>query len=85
MLDLRSVPHDPTGDALAEALRDYWAQFARTGHPDVPRMPAWLPYVSGTAAYLELGTRIEPAKGLRQEAFALIQRLYATRLASLGP
>jgi para-nitrobenzyl esterase len=85
MLDLRSVPHDPTGDALAEALRAYWAQFARTGDPDVPGTPAWPPYDSRTAPYLKLGTKIEPATGLHQEAFALIQRLYPTRVASLGP
>ena len=85
MFDSPRVPRDATGDALAEALRDYWVQFARTGNPNVTRLPAWPPYDSRTKAYLELGAKIAPATDLRQESFALIQRLYATRLASLGP
>ena len=85
MLDSPRVPRDPTGDALAQALHAYWVQFARTGDPNVPGLPAWAPYDSGTAPYLELGAKIEPATGLRQQAFALIQQLYATRLGSLGP
>ena len=85
MLDSPRVPRDATGDALAEALRNYWAQFAKTGDPNAPGLPRWPPYDSGTAPYLELGSRIKPATGLRQDSFALIQRLYTTRLDSLGP
>jgi para-nitrobenzyl esterase len=85
MLDSPRVPRNPAGDALAEALRNYWAQFAKTGDPNVPGLPVWPPYDSGSAPYLELGAKIRPATGLRQDSFALIQRLYTTRLDSLGP
>jgi len=85
MLDSPRVPRDATGDALAEALRNYWAQFAKTGDPNVPGLPVWPPYDSGSAPYLELGAKIRPATGLRQDSFALIQRLYTTRLDSLEP
>jgi para-nitrobenzyl esterase len=85
MLDSPHVPRDPTGDMLAEALREYWVKFAATGQPNVPGLPAWPPYDSSGAPYLELGAKIQPATGLRQESFVLIQRLYATRLGSLGP
>jgi para-nitrobenzyl esterase len=85
MYDWARIPRDATGDALGEALRDYWVQFARTGDPNAPGLPAWPPYDSGSARYLELGAKIEPATGLRQDSFALIQRLYTTRLGSLGP
>jgi para-nitrobenzyl esterase len=85
MYDRARVPRDPTGDALAEALRDYWAQFARTGNPNAPGLSAWPPYDSASAPYLELGARIEPGTGRHQQAFALIQRLYTTRLGSLRP
>jgi para-nitrobenzyl esterase len=84
MYDWARVPRDAAGDAVAGALRDYWAQFARTGDPNLSGLPRWPPY-EGTAAYLELGAKIEPATGLRQKSFALIQRLYATRLGSSGP
>jgi para-nitrobenzyl esterase len=85
MLDSPRVPRDQTGDALAQALHEYWVQFARTGDPNVPGLPAWAPYDFGTASYLELGSKIEPATGPHQQAFALIQQLYATRLGSSGP
>ena len=85
MLDSPPVPRDAVGDALAEALRDYWVQFARAGDPNMPGLPAWPSYDSGSARYLELGAKIRPTSGLHQDSFALIERLYATRLASLGP
>jgi para-nitrobenzyl esterase len=84
MLDSPRVPRNPAGDALAEALRTYWAQFAKSGDPNAPGLPRWPPYDSGTARYLGLGSRIGPATDLRPESFALIQRLYATRLNFLG-
>ena len=36
MLDSPRVPRDPTGDALAQALHDYWVQFARMGTQTYP-------------------------------------------------
>lgn len=85
MLDSPHVPRDPTGDSLAQSLHDYWVQFARTGDPNVPGLPAWAPYDSVTAPYLVLGAKIEPATSLHPQAFALIQQLYAIRLGALEP
>ena len=84
MLDSPRVPRDPAGDVLAQALQDYWVQFASTGDPNVLGLPTWAPYDFVTAPYLELGAKIEPATRLHQQAFALVQQLYATRLDSLG-
>jgi para-nitrobenzyl esterase len=84
MYDWGRVPHDASGDAVAEALRNYWVQFVRTGDPNLSGLPTWPPYGS-SAAYLLLGAKIEPATGLHQDSFALIQQLYTTRLGSLGP
>jgi hypothetical protein len=48
-------------------------------------MPVWPPYDSGRARYLELGETIRPTSDLHQDSFVLMQRLYTTRMASLGP
>ena len=85
MFDSPPVPRDATGDALAEALRDYWIQFARTGDPNIQGLPKWPPYDAATASYLELGAKIRPAARLHQDAFALVERLYTTRLSSIRP
>jgi para-nitrobenzyl esterase len=85
MFDSPPVPRDATGDVLAEALRDYWIQFARTGDPNIQGLPKWPPYDAATASYLELGAKIRPAARLHQDAFALVERLYTTRLTSIRP
>lgn len=85
MFDSPPVPRDAAGDALAEALRDYWIQFARTGDPNIQGLPKWPPYDAATASYLELGAKIIPAARLRQDAFALVDRLYTTRLSWIRP
>jgi para-nitrobenzyl esterase len=85
MFDSLPVPRDATGDILAEALRDYWIQFARTGDPNIQGLPKWPPYDAATASYLDLGAKIRPAARLHQDAFALVDRLYRDRLSSIRP
>ena len=85
MFDSPPVPRDATGDVLAEALRDYWIQFARTGNPNIQGLPKWPPYDAATASCLELGAKIRPAARLHQDAFALVDRLYTTRLSWIRP
>jgi para-nitrobenzyl esterase len=83
MFDSPPVPRDATGDALAEVLRDYWVQFARTGNPNVQELHTWQPYDSANGSYLELGAKIRMATRLQQEAFVLVDRLYTLRLGRL--
>src|SRR4029079_5634275 len=37
----REVPAAPVESALARAMQDYWASFARTGTPVAANQPAW--------------------------------------------
>ena len=76
------LPQDEAGGALAEATRLYWVQFARTGNPNAPGLPNWPAYDS-TGAYLELGSQIKPASGSHEDAFQIVNRLYATRLDAI--
>jgi para-nitrobenzyl esterase len=79
------LPRDEAGSALAEAMRRYWVQFARTGDPNTPGLPKWPRYDSATGPYLELGPQIRPAVGLREDAFQLLNRVYAQRLGGTRP
>lgn len=83
IFDSPPVQRGAAGDALAEAVRDYWVQFARTGNPNVQGLPDWQPYDSANGSYLELGAKIRLATRLQQDAFVLVDRLYALRLARL--
>ncbi len=67
----------PQGDFLYHAIQRTVSTVG--GDPSLVQ-----PY-GGSAAYLELGAKIEPATGLHQDSFALIQQFYTTRLGSLGP
>jgi para-nitrobenzyl esterase len=79
------LPLGEAGVALAEDMRRYWVQFARTGNPNMPGLPNWPAYDSAQGPYLELGTQIRPSVGLHEDAFQLVNRLYAERLAETGP
>jgi para-nitrobenzyl esterase len=42
--------------ALAQAMGDYWVQFARTGDPNLARHPQWAPYTAEDPQQMRLGT-----------------------------
>jgi para-nitrobenzyl esterase len=85
LFDSPKVPRDAAGSALAEALRGYWVQFTRTGDPNTLGLPNWPAYDFATGQYLELGERIKSAASLHEDAFQLLDRLYAARLSGIRP
>ena len=84
LLRIPGTPWDESAEVMARVMRQYWVQFARTGDPNGPGLTTWPAYDSATASYLELGTPTRPAADLQNDAFRLIQRLYAARLARLA-
>jgi para-nitrobenzyl esterase len=44
---------------LAEAMADYWTNFAKSGNPNGATLPTWLPYDSRHERALELGDEIK--------------------------
>lgn len=85
MFDSPPISKDAAGDALAVAMSNYWVQFAKTGDPNLPGLPKWVAYDSAAASYLELGAQIRPGARLHQDAFDLLDRLYAKRLDGISP
>jgi para-nitrobenzyl esterase len=70
---------------MAQIMCRYWIRFARTGNPNGSGFPNWPAYDLPAASYLELGTQTKRAAALHDDAFRLIKRLYAARLAALAP
>ena len=85
LFDSPRVPRTENGDTLAQAMRNYWVQFAKTGDPNTPGLPEWPTYDSATGSYLELGPKIRSAAGLHEDAFDPLDRLYTTRLRAITP
>ena len=83
LFDSPKLPQDEAGNALADAMRRYWVQFARTGSPNASGLPNWPAYDAATGQYLELGSQIRSAVGLHEDAFHLLDRLYTARLAQI--
>ncbi len=50
--------HSDDDEALGKVMRTYWTQFARTGDPNAPGLPAWPQYDTHSDQCLELGRMI---------------------------
>jgi para-nitrobenzyl esterase len=50
--------HSPADETLAEQLRAYWTNFAKTGDPSSSGLPKWPAYDPGLDQYFELGRTI---------------------------
>ncbi len=58
----------------SDAIMNYWTQFAKTGDPNQPGLPAWPPFAKGSESYLEIGRPIRAEKDLNKDRLDLLQR-----------
>jgi para-nitrobenzyl esterase len=68
-------PFDPVDQQLAEAMSSYWVNFATSGNPNGPGLPAWPAYNTNSNQVMILGEKPE-AKPLPDKAaldFTLMQ------------
>lgn len=69
----RWTRHDRT---LSDMLASYWANFARSGDPNVPGLPLWPQYRASPAQVMELGERIGPMPEPNAATFEILDRIY---------
>ena len=69
------------GRALAEAMQDYWVQFATTGNPNRKGLPYWPAYDPKRDQLLELGEKIQVKTGFRKERYDLLDKVYDAQAA----
>lgn len=66
------APFTPAQQTLADRMKSYWANFARTGNPNGTNLPVWPAYAdvtdwldeNGPNIYMELGTTPRPFNSL---------------------
>jgi para-nitrobenzyl esterase len=65
---LTEKPVNPKSQKLADAVTDYWVQFAKTGDPNKKGLPNWPRYTDKKHAFIDLNDEITTGVNLRQEA-----------------
>lgn len=78
------VPRDAVDQQLADAMSDYWVQFAASGNPNGGENPIWPKYTTESQEFLEFGDRIETGTGIRTDYCDLYDELQQIRLDSGG-
>ena len=73
--------HTPAEDALADAMGDYWASFARTGRPQARNAPDWPAYAPG-AHYMHIAATPTPARDLMPGMYELNETVMCRRRAA---
>ena len=61
------------------AIFVFTGQFAATGNPNGPGVPAWAPYDAGRDNYLTFGGDMTEGSGWRTKSLDFIERFYAAR------
>jgi len=79
------VTLDETDRKLAEAMRTYWVNFAKTGNPNGQALPEWPAYSATRDQHIEFGDKIETKAGLYREACDLMDKLRHERRATGTP
>jgi len=46
--------------ALSRELQGYWVNFAKTGNPNGPGLPAWPQFAAGKPTVMQLGAETRP-------------------------
>ncbi len=64
---------------LADAMSDYWTNFAKTGNPNGSKLEKWQPYTFANRNYIELGDTIKAKKNLLPGIWELQEQLRVSR------
>lgn len=70
---------------VSDAMIAAWVQFAATGDPNGPGLPAWAPYDAGRDNFLTFGGDLTEGMGWRTKSLDFIERFYAVRPLTITP
>ena len=76
------IPGTPDEAAMADAMADYWASFARSGRPQATNAPAWPAYDADAGKYMLFAGTPKPSAGLFPGMYALNERIVCRRSAN---
>jgi len=68
------LPADKTDRSLTSAIGQYWVNFAKSGSPTGPGLPAWPEFTSQSVEYMDLGDNVTPGAGLETEICSILDR-----------
>ena len=83
-LHLAQYPLQKEDETVAEALSQYWVNFAKTGNPNSEGLPQWKPFSAQTEPYLEIGDEILPKNQLLTDEIEFFDKYNATQRAQGG-
>lgn len=75
-------PQSESDSRLAEAMSQYWVNFAATGDPNGEGLPKWSPYNTDFEPYMELGDAIQEGRHLLLQENDFIQKTMDARFSS---
>ena len=78
-LDAVDRPWTPSDRALSELMRAYWTNFAATGDPNAPDLPAWPAFDRQHPFVLTLGDEVGPGPLLEQPKRRFYERQWAAQ------
>ncbi len=72
---LADIRLNPADLALSKTMMGYWTNFARSGDPNGPGLPAWPAYDSQSNQYQQLGDQVAPGTGLYANTYSLVHAI----------
>ena len=81
-LHLTSLKPEKSDIDVANAMSDFWVNFAATGNPNRKGLPAWNTYDEKSEPFMEFGSSIKEGKSLLKKECDFYDKWFASRRAN---
>ena len=71
---IKEPESNPDSQRLSDQVTDYWAQFSKTGNPNLKGLPNWPEYTAKEKIYLDLDVEITTGADLKKEASDVLDK-----------